>query len=328
MIVVRTPLRLPIGGGGTDLPWYYSQHKGSFISAGIDKYITIVLKHRNFHDEVLVKYSKTEETTDINTIQNERVREALKLLGVTKSVEIVSFSDIPSNTGLGGSSTFTVALLHALHIYKKEYVSFQKLAEEACQVEINALKQPIGKQDQYAATFGGINHYTIFKNGSVITTPLTLSAQTIRELENNLFLFYTGIKRNASEVLQNQKDTAQKDPSRGIEGMHQIKEIGEEIRKALETGNTRRFGEWMNVHWDVKKKLSDKMTDPQIDKWYDHAIANSAVGGKIMGAGGGGFFMFYCDTNQKQFVDAMTKEGLQYMPFKFDWDGTRVLFNA
>ena len=310
------------------MPYYYSQHKGSFISAGIDKYIYIAVKQRNFHDEVLVKYSKVEETLDINTIENGRVREALKLLGITKGIEIVAFSDIPANTGLGGSSAFTVALLQALHAFKKEYVSLQKLAEEACHVEMEALKEPIGKQDQYAATFGGVNHYSIFKNGSVMVTPLTLSAESIRDLENNIFLFYTGIRRSASEVLHNQAATAQKDPSRGIEGMHQIKEIGEEIRKALESGNIRRFGEWMNIHWETKKKLSDKISDPQIDQWYELAIKNGAIGGKIMGAGGGGFFMFYCDTNQKQFVQAMSAAGLKLMPFRFDWDGTRVLFNA
>lgn len=321
-------MRIPIGGGGTDLPYYYSQHKGSFISAAINKYVYVVLHESKFLDKIRVKYSQVEEVDNVNDIKHPLFREALKLLNINKGVEIVSYADVPANSGLGSSGTFLVALLQALHIFKRDFVSHQTIAEEASKIQMDILKESCGKQDQYIAAFGGIKHFTIAKNGSTMVNNVTINEETMNDLEQNCFMFYTGVQRSAEEVLKNQTETAQKDPSKGIEGLHQIKEIGNEIKKALESSNARRFGEWMNVHWETKKKLSDKMSDSRIDKIYGTALQNGAIGGKIMGAGGGGFFLFYCDNNQKKFKESMKAEGLVETPFRFDFEGTKVLFNG
>ncbi len=328
MIIVRAPLRIPIGGGGTDLPYYYTQHKGSFISAAINKYIYVVLHESKFLDKIRVKYSHVEEVDSADEIKHPLFREALKLLNIGKGVEIVSYADVPANSGLGSSGTFLVALLQALHIYKRDFVSHQVIAEEASKIQMDILKESCGKQDQYIAAFGGLKQFNISKNGSVVVNNLTINDETLTDLEQNTFMFFTGVQRSAEEVLKSQTETAKKDPEKGIEGLHQIKEIGYEIKKALESGNAKRFGEWMNVHWETKKKLSDKMSAPRIDKIYETALQNGAIGGKIMGAGGGGFFLFYCDNNQKKLKEAMKAEGLIETPFKFDYEGTKVLFNG
>lgn len=328
MIVVRAPLRLPIGGGGTDLPFYYSKHKGSFISAAINKYIYVAVHESKFLSKIRVKYSKVEEVDSPDQIKHPVIKEALKLLNINKGIEIVSFADVPDSSGLGSSGTFIVALLQALHVYKRDFVSLQTLAEEACKIQMEILKESCGKQDQYIASFGGIKQFTIGKNGSVVVDNVAINEDTLNDLEQNCFMFYTGVRRDADFVLKDQKETAEKDPSKGIEGLHQIKEIGVEIKKALEAGNSKRFGEWMNIHWETKKKLSTKMSDPFIDKIYEIALQNGAIGGKIMGAGGGGFFLFYCDKNQSKFREAMKAEGLTETSFKFDFEGTKVLFNG
>ncbi len=327
MIVTKTPLRLPIGGGGTDLPFYYTKNKGFLLTATINKYIYITLHERKFYQESLLKYSQIENIKNIEEIKHTRIREALRLLNIHDHLEITSIADVPARSGLGSSSSFLVGLLNALHSYKREFVSVANLAEEACKIDIEILKEPIGKQDQYAAAYGGFLQMEINQKGKVIASRLDITQDTIEELQRNLFLFYTGITREASEVLADQKKTAEKSDT-SIEGMNQIKQIGIDIKKALEHGDTRRFGEWLNVHWETKKTLSKKMTNPQIDKWYNLAIENGAIGGKVMGAGGGGFFMFYCEKNQKEFRKAMTNSGLKELDFKFDFDGSKVLFNA
>lgn len=327
MIVTKTPLRLPIGGGGTDLPYYYSKHKGFLVTATLNKYIYITVHERKFYQESLLKYSNIENVKNIDEIKHTRIREALRLLNVTEPLEITSMADVPSQTGLGSSSSFLVGLLNALHAYKREYVSVAALAEEACKIDLEILKEPIGKQDQYAAAYGGLMQMEISQKGKVMVSRLDVHQDTVEELQRNLFLFYTGISRDASEVLQEQKSKAESSQV-SAEGLTQIKEIGYAIKKALENGDTRRFGEWLNVHWETKKKLSGKITNPQIDRWYKTAIENGAIGGKIMGAGGGGFFMFYCDKNQKEFRKAMTNSGLKELDFKFEFDGSKILFNA
>lgn len=328
MIISRAPLRIPIGGGGTDLPFYSSQFGGSLVTAAINQYIYILIKKRDFYDEFLIRYSKIETPKEVKDIQHTRIKAALELLNITDPIEITSIADIPAKTGLGSSSTFLVALLKALHAYKKEDVSANKLAEEAAHIEMNVLKEPIGKQDQYISAYGGIKQFTINKKGHVIVEPISINEKTLSDLEKNCFIFYTGIQRSAGNVLKSQTKTANDDPSKGIEGLHQIKKIGMEIKKALESGNTRRFGEWMNIHWETKKKLSERMSASQIDKWYEIALQNGAIGGKIMGAGGGGFFLFYCDRNQEKFKEAMKTAGLVETPFKFDFEGAKVLFSC
>lgn len=326
MIITRTPLRLPLGGGGTDLPFYYSRYGSSLVTAAIDKYLYIVLKPR-FHDKTRVCYSKVEEVDDNSKIEHPLVREALKLLGIRDHLEIVSISDVGAGTGMGSSFSFLVGLLNALHIYKGEYVSKTLLAEEATKIDLDILWEPAGKQDQYIAAFGGIQHMLINKQGQVRMEPLNITDETVRTLEKNLLLFYTNKTHSTSKMLSRQKKEAETDQAK-MDNLTHIKEIGEEIRKALEKGNTRRFGEWMNMHWELKKGLAKGMTDPAIDRWYQLAIANGAIGGKLMGSGGGGYFMFYCDNAQEELRSIMAKEGLREMKFSFDFDGTKVIFNS
>lgn len=324
MIITRTPVRISLGGGGTDLASYYSNYGGFLVSAVIDKYIFITVNKR-FEDSIRISYSKTEIVDKLDDIQHPIVREVLKSLSLDKRLEITTIADIPANTGLGTSSSFTVGLLKALHTYKKETVTPKALAEEACRIEIDILKDPIGKQDQYMATFGGITTLTIDKNGNVTVNPLNISSDTIDELERHMILFYTGFKRKSSEVLLDQKEASERSEKRVIETLHKIKEIGGGIKAALECGNHRRFGELLDIHWRTKRGLSDKVSNPEIDRWYEMARQNGALGGKIMGAGGGGFFMFYVDKDKNRLRETLEKEGLKEMRFRFELEGSKVL---
>lgn len=328
MIVTRAPLRISLGGGGTDLPYYSSKFGGSLVSVAINKYVYVTLDKRDFYNTTRIKYSKTEEVDDIDKIENTRIRAALKLLDLKKALEITTMSDVPSKTGLGCSSSFVVALLKALHEFKGEQISTKYLAEEASKIEIDILKEPIGKQDQYLAAFGGLIHLNITKDNNVLVSPLNISNKTLKELEKNIIMFYTGIERDASNIISDQKKTAE-DDNKKLEHMHEIKKIGIGIKKALEDGNLRRFGEWLNIHWELKKELSKKMTNNKIDSWYDIALKNGALGGKISGAGGGGFFMFYCEQDkQEKLRKSLLTSGLKEMPFNFDFDGVKIVFNG
>ena len=326
MIVTRTPVRIPLGGGGTDLPSYYTQYGGFLISAAIDKYIYITVNKR-FEKSIRVSYSSTEITDSVNDIKHPIVREALRLLKIDSGIEITSIADVPSNTGLGSSSSFTVGLLNALHTYKNEKVNAKDLAEEACYIEIELLKEPIGKQDQYAAAFGGIICLEIDRLGSIKTTPLKLSEDSLDQLESNTLLFYTGIKRSASEVLSSQNKNASLNQEKIIQGMHQIKKIGLEIKEAFEKEDLETFGKLLDQHWQTKKTLSEKMTQDRIDQWYEIAKKNGALGGKLMGAGGGGFFMFFCNNGKNGFRKKMEQEELKEMRFRLDFEGSKVLVN-
>ena len=326
MIVTRTPVRIPLGGGGTDLPSYYNQYGGFLISAAIDKYIYITVNKR-FEKSIRVSYSETEITDDVEKIKHPIVREALKLLNLQERLEITSIGDVPSQTGLGTSSSFTVGLLNALHTYKKEKLSTQELAEEACYLEIELLKEPIGKQDQYVASFGGIICLEIDRLGSVKTYPLHFSCDALDQLESNTLLFYSGIRRSASSVLSVQNKESSLDKGKVVESLHQIKQIGKEIKEAFEEEDLSRFGQLLDLHWQTKKNLSDKISASQIDLWYEKAKENGALGGKLMGAGGGGFFMFYCNNGKNGFRKMMEKEGLSEMRFHIDFEGSKVLIN-
>ena len=326
MIIARTPVRISLGGGGTDLASYYCKYGGFLIAAAIDKYIFITV-NRRFEDSIRVSYSKTEIVDKVEEIQHPIVREALKLLGYDGSLEITTIADVPANTGLGTSSSFTVGLLNALHTYKRESITAKALAEEACRIEIDILGEPVGKQDQYMAAFGGITCLTFAKNGEVTVTPLNISPDIIEELERHIMLFYTGIRRNSADVLSGQNNASQRDDKKVIENLHKIKEIGEEAKIALESGNVHRFGELLHTHWQSKKNLSHKVSRPEIDRWYALARQNGALGGKIMGAGGGGFFMFYVEGNKNRLRQAMREENLKEMRFKFDLEGSKVLVN-
>lgn len=326
MIITKTPMRISIGGGGTDLPSYYKKFGSRFISAAINKYIYVIVQERKYYDEFLIKYSKTETVKNIDDIQNGLVRESLKLLKIEKPLEIVSISDIGGRTGLGSSGSFTVGLLKALHEYKQETVSKEQLAEEACEIAINHLKLPNGKQDEYIASFGGLTKFGINKHGDVKIDKNTFNTDFVRELEHHLYMFYTGIRRKSETVLAEQKKATEDNNKKIINNLKETQVLGDKIGSALIDEKANQFGKLLHKHWLLKRKRS-KTTNLKIDKWYEVAKKNGAVGGKIMGAGGGGFFLFYCDSNSRKLIRALTKKGLRHIPFSFDHQGSTVIAN-
>jgi D-glycero-alpha-D-manno-heptose-7-phosphate kinase len=324
MIIVRSPLRISLGGGGTDLPSYYRKHEGFVVSAAIDKYVYITL-HDAFLGEIIVKYSKLENVEHIDDIKHPIIRESAKYLGYPlKNFELASMADIPAGTGLGSSSSFTCALLKAFHTYNQTFISPKELAKEACHIEIDLLKEPIGKQDQYISAIGGINGFTFCKNGQVTVEKLHLSKDTLYDLEDNMVLFFTGFTRSASNILQTQDTKSKENDKEMLDNLHYIKDLGYMSKIFLESGNLDDYAGLMNKHWIYKKKRSTAMSNPQIDKWYDIALANGALGGKLIGAGGGGFLMFYTH-EPKKLRHVMANEGLQEIRFKFDFEGTKVV---
>lgn len=322
MIIARAPLRISLGGGGTDLPSYYREHGGFVLSAAIDKYVYITL-HDAFDDQYIIKYSQIERVSDPAAVKHPIVREALKLLPVPH-LEIVSMSDIPAGTGLGSSSSFTVALLKALHGWRREFVSPQQLAEEACHIEMELLGEPIGKQDQYIAAFGGITAFEFHQDGSVSATPLEASHDTLRDLEEDLVLFYTGVSRSASSILGHQNDRTKSGDSAMIHNLHSVKTKGVGIAHSIAEGDLGQFADIMHEHWRLKKLRSPGMTSVKIDCCYNLALENGARGGKLIGAGGGGFLMFYAE-DKKRLRTAMAGAGLREVGFRFDYDGAVVV---
>ncbi|MBI4169731.1 MAG: hypothetical protein HY510_07320 [Acidobacteria bacterium] len=328
MIVTRTPLRIPLGGGGTDLPSYSSKFGGFLISAAIDKYTFITVNRRKLDRLIRASYSWTEIVDSVKALQHPLIREALRLTGIDGGVEITSIGDIPGSSGAGSSASFTVGLLHALHALKREQISQWRLAEEACRIELDVLKEPVGKHDQFITAIGGITCLDIDRTNHVSTFPAAISEDVLEELDQNLLLFYTGVVRSTGEVLKAQNQAANENQPRVIDALHRIKEIGWEIKGALERGELRKFGELMETHWEVKKQLSGQVSGNQFDRCYDVAKASGAVGGKLMGAGGGGFFVFYCENGDKpKLREAMAREGLMELRFHFDFEGSKVMVN-
>lgn len=324
MIITKSPLRISLGGGGTDLASYYGEYGGFLISAAIDKYVYITM-HESFSRKGWLKYSKYECIEKIEDIQHPIFREALKLVEVNPSgLEIASLADIPAGTGLGSSGSFTTALLKALHQYRGDFISMRALAEEASEIEIDRLGEHIGKQDQYISAYGGINCMTVQKDGYVEVEPLSVSNDTLYNLEDNLALFFTGFSHSASDVLKDQDQRSKENDKEMIENLHLVKEMGYESKVALENGNLMKFSEIMGAHWQNKRRRSSGMSNPQIDEWYEYALKNGALGGKLIGAGGGGFLMFYCSDKVK-LRNAMKKAGLREVRFRFDMHGTRVV---
>lgn len=323
MMLSRAPVRFSLGGGGTDLPSYCNEHGGFLVAAAIDKYI-YVAANRRFYPSVLLKYSKTEQVDRVDDIQHPLFREALRLIPVSDGVELVSIADLPANSGLGSSSAFTVALLNALHAYRREFVASEQLAREACQIEIDILKEPIGKQDQYIAAVGGITAFTFNRDGRVEYRPCRVAEETLFNLEDNLLLFFTGYSRSASSILKDQNDRSKKADPAMLDNLHFTKELGFKSLEALEGANLEEFARLMDVHWQRKKARSSGMSNDRINEWYDHAMANGALGGKLIGAGGGGFLMFYAGDKQK-LRHAMRRAGLQEVRFRFDFEGTKVV---
>lgn len=327
MIIVRSPLRISLGGGGTDLPSYYRDHSGFLIAAAIDKYVYITL-HQTFIKELIVKYSKLERVSSIDEIEHPIIREALKYVGMEDPhLEITSMADIPAGTGLGSSGSFTTALLKVLHTLKNNLIHPRELAEEACHIELNLLQEPIGKQDQYIAAYGGITCFRFLPNNQVEAWPLKLNQETLYNLEDNLLLFFTGYSRMASKILREQDDRSKEKDRDMIANLHFVKELGLQSKDALESGNLHTFAELMNVHWEHKKQRSNNMSNSHIDEWYEIARKNGALGGKMIGAGGGGFLMFYAEDKIK-LRQSMREAGLQEVRFRFDFGGTQVVVQS
>ena len=324
MIITRSPLRVTFGGGGTDVPSYYRKHGGFMISAAIDKYVYVTVI-RPFMPGIFLKYSELERVERVDDVQHPIIREAIRTFNfATPQLEITTLADIPAGTGLGSSGSFTTALLKALHAYQKNPIRPEALAEEACHIELDVLHEPIGKQDQYIAAFGGITCLQFDADDKVKAWPLKISEDTLHNLEDNLLLFFTGYARSASAILKEQDDKSRSDDRAMTENLHFVKQLGLQCKEALEAGDLQEFGRLMDTHWQHKKKRSASMSNSQINAWYDLAMANGAVGGKLIGAGGGGFLMFYAreKTGVRQ---AMRNAGLQEVRFRFDFEGTKIL---
>jgi D-glycero-alpha-D-manno-heptose-7-phosphate kinase len=324
MIIVRSPLRITLGGGGTDLPSYYRDQGGFLIAAAIDKYVYITV-HQTFIDDLIVKYSELERVGSVEELKHPIVREAFKLVGLdVHSLEITSMADIPAGTGLGSSGSFTTALLKALYSHRKMLIHPRELAEQACDIEINRLREPIGKQDQYIAAFGGLTCFRFNKDDSVEAWPLKVDVETLYNLEDNLLLFFTGYSRSASSILKEQDDKTKQQNSDMIHNLNYVKDLGLRSLEALESGRLIDFGKLMHEHWGHKKQRSGGISNPTINQWYDHAMANGAAGGKLIGAGGGGFLMFYAE-DKTRLRHAMIAAGLKEVRFRFDFEGTKSI---
>ncbi|MGV8118278.1 MAG: sugar kinase [Candidatus Xenobiia bacterium LiM19] len=325
MIISRAPVRLSMGGGGTDLASYYESHGGFLMAAAISKYVYVNINKR-FNESIRLSYSKTEIVNEVDAIEHRIFREALKLTRIENQIEIVSIADVPAQCGLGTSSSFTASLLNGLFAYTKRYLSLERLAETSCHIEIDVLGEPIGKQDQYAASFGGFNAYTFNRDGSVFVEPVGISMENLLELQNNILLFYMKKERPAGVVLDDQNRKSRQGDKGTIDRLHRIKEIGLHTREVFESGRIDEFGEILHEHWLTKKGLSDKITDPFIDEAYEHARKNGALGGKIVGAGGGGFLLLYCPKNKSRLVSAMSELGLEPMWFSFENEGAKIVY--
>jgi D-glycero-alpha-D-manno-heptose-7-phosphate kinase len=323
MIITRSPLRISLGGGGTDLPSYYREHGGFLVAGAIDKFVYITL-HERFMPEIMVRYSKTEVVSRAEDIQHPILREALRMIPVEDHLEITSLSDIPAGTGLGSSGSFTTALLCALHAYCRNHVTQRDIAEQACHIEMDILGEPIGKQDQYIAAFGGITAFTFRPDDQVEVQPLRIPPATLHRLEDGLAMFFTGYTRNASEILKDQDVRSKQKDKDMIESMHFVKRLGYESKATLEAGDLRAFGELMHEHWERKRARSSGMSNQQIDRYYDLARANGAIGGKLIGAGGGGFLLFYTE-DKARLSAVMAAAGLREVRFRFDFGGNRVM---
>ncbi len=321
MIVVETPLRISFAGGGTDFQDFYVRDGGAVLSTAIDKRVYVVVKDR-FDDAICVNYSKRERVNNIDELEHELVREAMRLTGSRGGIEITTLADIPSEgTGLGSSSAVTVGLLHALHTYQGEIVSARELAEQACQIEIDILKKPIGRQDQYICAFGNMR-FIRFCDNSIDVEKVGIAAREKKRLNESLLLFYTGITRQSSEILSEQKANIESQ----IDTLSEMKTLAFKAKDALLAGAFDEFGEILHQNWELKKKLAGRISNHSIDEIYAAARKAGAIGGKITGAGGGGFLLLYCHYGKQDEVrDAL--KGLRELPYRFQSDGSKVIFN-
>ena len=325
MIITRTPFRVTLGGGGTDLPSYYEKNGGFIFSAGLDRYMYITVNRPMEDDLIRLKYSESEIVERVDQVKHDIAREALRMMGIEKQIEISSVADVSGGTGLGSSSCYAVGLLHALHVLKRDYVPLQTLAEEDFTLENKNLGRPIGKQDPYLAAFGGLTVLDIAKDGAVKVRKANVSEESADVLNRNMLMFFTGVTRSADVILTEQSRGMKEEKKDVIDSMNYIKQIGYEILEAMEDDEVDEVGKLFDAHWQHKKKVSSKMSNPEFDKMYDAAKAAGALGGKISGAGGGGFLTFYVPEKHKQFREAMRRFGLREMRYRFDFGGSKVL---
>ncbi|HET8672388.1 MAG TPA: hypothetical protein VFL87_02035 [Thermoleophilaceae bacterium] len=323
MLITRTPLRISIGGGGTDLPSFYTRREGFVISAAINKYVYIAL-NKTFTDDYLLKYSELERRGSVPEIAHAIIREALRMHEIPPGLEMVSLADIPAGTGLGSSGAFTVGLLRALYAFKREHVTSVALAEQSAHIEIDILGEPVGKQDQYIAAFGGLTCFEFHSDGRVSVSPLAISQDTLHDLEERLLLFFTGYSRAAGSILADQRERSDEEDEEMLANLEYTRELGLRIKAALEADDGRSFGTLMHEHWERKRARSAGMSNERIDGLYELGLANGAVGGKLVGAGAGGFLMFYAE-DPSSLRAAMTEAGLAETRFTFDLDGSIVL---
>ncbi|MDR3153633.1 MAG: galactokinase [Deltaproteobacteria bacterium] len=327
MIITRSPLRISLGGGGTDLPSYYREHGGGFlIAAAIDKYVYVTVL-RPFSEGIYLKYSQLETVKSVHEVQHRIIREALRLQNLkTPQIEITALADIPAGTGLGSSGSFTTALLKALHAHRRQLILPQDLAELACHIEIDLLGEPIGKQDQYIAAYGGLTCFSFNPDDSVEARPLAIPIEALFELEERLCLFFTGFTRSAGDLLKDQKERSTGGDSEMLANLHYVKDLGLRSLAALEAGDVFAFGRLMHEHWENKKRRTGGMSNPKIDHAYSKAMDNGAAGGKLVGAGGGGFLMFLAE-DRSRLRRAMAEEGLEELRFRFDFDGSKAVLS-
>jgi len=324
MIITRSPLRVSLGGGGTDLPSYYEEHEGFLIAGAIDRYVYVTVI-RPFVEGIFLKYSALEHVSQIDEVKHPIIREALKLIALrTPQVEITTLADIPSGTGLGSSGSFTTALLKALYAHRRSLLHPADLAKLACDIEINRLGEPLGKQDQYISAYGGVTCFTFKKDGAVEAEPLRVNTETLFNLEDNLLLFFTGFARSSGSILKDQHQRSVQHDSAMIKNLHYVKELGYRSKEYLEKGKTGEFGALMHEHWEHKKKRSGNMTNATIDEWYELGRKHGAIGGKLVGAGGGGFLMFYAE-DRNRLRQAMARANLEEVRFRFDFEGTKIM---
>ena len=324
MIISRTPLRMSFVGGGSDLPSFYRRFGGAVISTAINKYVYLTLNEK-FDHRIRVSYSRTEEADTVEQIQHPLVREALKLLEVPGGIEITSIADIPSRgSGLGSSSAFAVGLLHALHAYAGRYASAEQLAREACEIELNRCGEPIGKQDQYATAFGGFNFIEFHPDDSVFVEPVLCPRETLEKLQENLLVFYTGMSRSASTVLKRQEEAVAGSAAKQ-QLLQQMTQLARDLRAELQKSNLEAFGQIIHEGWERKRSLTGEISSPEIDRWYSRARGAGAVGGKLLGAGSGGFMMFYAPRERHEAIEEALGE-LRRIPVRFEMTGSRIIF--
>jgi len=324
MIITKTPFRVSFVGGGTDLAAFSTREYGAVVSTAIDKYVYIAL-HKNFSNEIQLKYSKTENVDSVDKIQHPLIREGMKITKCDEKIELTSFADIPSKgSGLGSSSSFCVGLVKALHALKGRQLSSEEAADLACQIEIDRLREPIGKQDQYAAAYGGFNYIRFNKDGTVLVEPILLSGEQRAIIEDHLIMFHTGITRKASDVLTEQQKNTSTDVDK-FKALVKMRDLADEMRDRLNKGDIKCIGELLHKNWELKRDLASNLTNPQIDEWYERGLQAGAIGGKLLGAGGGGFILFWCPKQKQESLKAALQE-LKPVTIKTEPHGSRVIY--